>query len=302
VGVPVWLIVNPRAGGGRGAAVLARLRPLLEGHGIAPIVHVCASGDEPTAVARDARAAGAQLVVAIGGDGHSSAVADALVGGETALAVVPAGSANDYARVLGVRSLGLQAMARLIAEARASAVDVVHVSSAAGSRHVLTVAGTGFDALVAERAMAISRLRGAPRYVAAMLAELPHMRAARFTLELDGERREVAAMLIAVANASTYGGGMRVAPAARLQSGRLEVCIVGEMSRLAFLRAFPRVFAGTHVSHPAVTMLRARQLRISGDERRTVIGDGEPVGRLPAELRVLPGALRVVAGPSAQLS
>lgn len=298
----VWLIVNPRAGGGRGAAVLAGLQPLLEQRGHRPVVHVCASGDEPTALARAAVDAGAELVVAVGGDGHAAAVAEGLLGSTASLAVIPAGSANDYARVLGLRGLGLADLARLLDERPARSVDVIRVSSAAGVRHVLSVGGTGFDAIVAERAMRIGRLRGTPRYVAALLAELPRFAAGRFTLELDGERREMPATLIAVANSSTYGGGMRVAPAASLQSGWLEVCVVGEMSRLEFLRAFPRVFAGAHVKHPRVTMLRAHQVRISADVPRTVLGDGELVGRLPADFQVLPGALSVLAGPRAALA
>lgn len=298
----VWLIVNPRAGGGRGAAVLAGLRALLTARQRPTVVHVCASGAEATPAARAAVAAGAELVVAIGGDGHASAVAEGLLGSSAPLAVVPAGSANDYARVLGVRELGLAAIAALLDEPTIRRVDVMRASSAAGVRHVLTVGGTGFDAVVAERAMAIRRLRGAPRYVAAMLAELPHFAGADFTLELDGERIDMPAMLIAVANGSTYGGGMRVAPSASVQSGWLEVCVVGRMSRLDFVRAFPSVYSGRHVDHPKVRMLRAREVRISAAEPRTVIGDGELVGVLPVEFRVLPRALAVVAGPAAPLS
>jgi diacylglycerol kinase (ATP) len=300
--LPVWLIVNPRAGGGRGAAVLAALRPLLAKGGDEPVVHVCASGDEPAAMARAAVAGGAELVVAIGGDGHAAAVAAGLLDSGATLAVIPAGSANDYARVLGMRGVGLREVVRLLEERRARRVDVMRVTSPAGVRHVLSVGGTGFDAVVAERAMRIGRLRGTPRYVAALLAELPRFTATEFSLELDGEQERVPATLIAVANSSTYGGGMRIAPAASLQSGLLEVCVVGAMSRLEFMRAFPRVFAGAHVSHPQVRMLRARRVRIGADQPRTVVGDGEPIGRLPAEFEVLPGALSVLAGPRAGLA
>jgi diacylglycerol kinase (ATP) len=300
--VAAWLIVNPRAGGGRGAQVLARLVPLLRARGVQPTVHVCADGGEPESVARAAVADGAELIVAIGGDGHAGAVAQGVLGSAATLGVVPAGSANDYARALGVRGLGLDELARLLAERRATHVDVMRVESAAGVRHVLTVGGTGFDAVVAERAMRIHRLRGAPRYVAAMLAELPRFAASDYALTLDGERRDLAAMLIAVAKGDTYGGGMRVAPQARLQSGWLELCVVGEMSRLSFLRAFPSVFRGSHVSHPKVTMLRAREVAISALEPHRVLGDGELIADLPVSFKVLPRALAVVAGPRAALA
>jgi diacylglycerol kinase (ATP) len=298
----VWVVVNPRAGGGRGARVNAGLLPLLRRHGIEPTVHVCASGTEPELVARSAVSASADLVVAIGGDGHAAAVAAALVDTDVMLAVVPAGSANDYARALGVRDLKLAELAALIAGRPAQRVDVMRVSTAATTRHVLTVGGTGFDARVAERAMAISRLRGAPRYVAAMLAELPNYVGAGFSLALDGQRRDVPAMLVAVAKGSTYGGGMRVAPSAHLQSGRLEICIVGRLSRLDFLRAFPSVFRGTHVDHPAVTMLSGDEISISADRTLGVVGDGELLGALPATFSVRPRALSVLAAPGAPLA
>ena len=179
---------------------------------------------------------------------------------------------------------------------------MIRAQTAAGVRHVLMVGGTGFDARVAQRAMEIVRLRGAPRYVAAMLAELPNLSGARFSLAVDGEARVFAAMLVAVANGSTYGGGMRVAPAAHLQSGTLEVCVVGELSRSAFVRAFPRVFRGSHVRHPAVTMLRGTDVAIDADRALGVVGDGELIGTLPARFTVLPRALSVIAHPDAPMA
>jgi len=301
--VPIWLVVNPRAGAGRGARVLSALLPLLRAEGAEPsVVHVCADGDEPSRVTHAAVAQGADLVVAVGGDGHAAAVADALVGTGVTLAVVPGGSANDYARALGLREHRLRSLARLIARARPQTVDVMRAEAAGRTRHVLTVGGSGFDAQVAGRAMAITRLRGAPRYVAAVLAEMPHYAPADFTIEVDGDRSDLPAMLVAVANGSTYGGGMRVAPAAHLQSGSLEICIVGALSRLEFMRAFPSVFRGTHTAHSRVRMLRGQRVTISADRPLGVIGDGERLGVLPATFTVLPRALSVIADPNAPMA
>jgi diacylglycerol kinase (ATP) len=291
----VWLVVNPRAGGGRGSKVVDGLVPLLRRQGIDPIVRICANGNQPAQIARRATAEGADLVVAIGGDGHAAAVAEGVLGSDATLAVMPAGSANDYARVLGVRRFDLDWQARLLARRPTRRVDVIRVEMGDSVRHVLSVSGTGFDAQVAERAMRITWLHGAPRYVMAMLAELPSFTGGRFIITVDGVRREQAAMLVAVAKSSTYGGGMRVAPQADLFSGRLEVCIVGQLSRLNFLRAFPSVFRGTHVNHPAVTMLRAMEVSIEADRAFGVLGDGELLGRLPATFRVEPAALSVVS-------
>ena len=303
----VWLIVNPKAGAGRAAKVATAGIPLFRDAGIEPVVHVCANGAEPARVAAEAVGAGADVVVAVGGDGLVAGVAEGLLGkgrpDGTALAVIATGSANDYARALGVRTLPLNRQVELVLDPAARApVDVVRVTTDGPTRHILNVGGTGFDAVVAERAMRITSLRGAPRYVAAMLAELPRFSAARFELTLDGERRETSAMMVAVANGTTYGGGMRVAPQAHLQNGWLEVCVISRLSRLDFLRAFPSVFRGTHITHPAVTMLRAREVSVAADRRFAILGDGELLGDLPATFAVVPAALKVVVAPGASLA
>jgi diacylglycerol kinase (ATP) len=100
-------------------------------------------------------------------------------------------------------------------------------------------------------------------------------------------------MLIAVGNGRSYGGGMRVCPSAMLNDGMLEVCVVGGMTRAAFVRAFPRVFRGTHVTHPKVTMLRGTKVEVSADRHFDVYADGEPAGPLPAVFTVVSAALRV---------
>jgi len=164
------------------------------------------------------------------------------------------------------------------------------------------VVGTGFDAAVAERAERIPYLRGTGRYVVAIARELPRFTAAQLELTIDGERRTERAMMIAIAKGHSYGGGMRVAPAAQLDSGWLEICIVGDVSRAEFVRAFPRVFRGTHVSHPRVTMLRGREVDLSADRPLTLMADGEQVGQLPAHVSVAPHALAVVVGPQSVAS
>ncbi|CAN5833606.1 diacylglycerol kinase [soil metagenome] len=297
----VALIVNPAAGGGRGGRVLRAALPMLRAAGLDPEVLISANGQEPTRLARQAAEAGARLVVAVGGDGQASAVANGLLGTDAVLGVLPAGSANDYARALGMPRRDLPAAVQLLLDAQSQRVDVVRVESAAAVRHYLNVGGAGFDSVVNATAERIPLFRGSFRYVLAVLRELPRFRPGCFRLRVDGVALELKAMVVVVANGSTYGGGMHVAPSASLVSGLLEVCVVGELSALAFLRAFPRVFRGTHVGHPAVTMLSARRIEIEADPAYEVTGDGECIGRLPARFTVLPAALLVAAGRHATL-
>jgi diacylglycerol kinase (ATP) len=290
----VALVVNPQAGGGLGRRVLRDALPILRSHGIEPAIHVCTDGTEPTRRTQQAVADGAELVVAVGGDGQAAAVAAGLLGTDAQLGLLPAGSANDFARAVGVPRNDVAAAVRLLIEQRTQRIDVVRVDAPDGVRHFLNVGGTGFDAVVARRAEQIPLLRGAGRYVLAVLSELPTFQAGRFRLTIDGVEHSLEAMMIAIANGSTYGGGMRVAPGALLNSGRLEICIVRRLSRARFLRAFPLVFNGSHVDHPQVTMLHGCRIEIAADREFGVTGDGELIGRLPASFQVLAGVLPVV--------
>ena len=158
------------------------------------------------------------------------------------------------------------------------------------------MATVGFDA---EVAAAVNRragaLAGAAAYVVAALATLPRYRAR--ALRLTGPFGEIEGrfFLIAAGNGTSYGGGMRITPDARLDDGLLDVCVVSDVSALTALRVLPCVFSGAHVRHPAVRVVRATSLRIDADAPHDVYADGEPAARLPARLDVLPRALRVLA-------
>ena len=127
----------------------------------------------------------------------------------------------------------------------------------------------------------------------AVARELPVFRPIPYVVEVDGQRRETGAMLVAVANGPSYGGGMRVCPDAVLDDGLLDVLVLSEISIPAFLRVFPRVFAGTHVRHPAVEVLRGQRVRLVA-KGVVAYADGERVGPLPLTCAVVPGALRVL--------
>lgn len=297
----VVLIVNPTSGGGRGWRMLGEALPLLRPAGLKPEVLLSINGDEPAAIARDAVANGHKLIVAVGGDGHAAAVAEGLIGSDAVFALLPAGSANDYARMIKMPVGNARAAVEAIKARRTERVDTIRVTTSQGERHFLNVVGTGFDAVVAARAERIPVLRGPGRYVLAMVAELPHFKATKIRLTVDGWSHEIAAMMVALANGTSYGGGMRVAPGANLTSGELEICVVGDMPKPDFLRAFPRVFRGTHVDHPAVTMLRGREVRIEADRPLRLIGDGEWYGSLPATVAIDAASLNVVVGPDYQL-
>ena len=168
-------------------------------------------------------------------------------------------------------------------------------------RWFINVAGCGFDALAAQRVndyrdrRGWRHVRGMPAYLCALLQELATLRAASLRIEADGQIYEQRSLLCAVANATSYGGGMRVAPDAELDDGLFDICTIADAGRVEFLRAFPGVFAGKHVSHPKVTMRRARSIRLTSEPPLPVLVDGDVLGTTPASFRIVPCALEIMA-------
>jgi diacylglycerol kinase (ATP) len=189
----------------------------------------------------------------------------------------------------------------MLADPSTRDIDVVRVTAGAETRHYVNIAGAGFDSEVNETANAMTVNLGASvTYVAALVKTLRRFRPAAFRLQVDDQHLDAAAMLVVIGNGTSYGGGMRVLPDARMNDGVLDVCVVTAMGKGAFLRSFPKVFRGSHVSHPNVVMLRGRGVKAEADRRVDVYADGERVGPLPAVFEIVPGALRVVVGPEAR--
>ncbi len=292
---PVVVVANPAAGRGKAARILPKLRAAMAALGIEHRLEVSGAPDEPERLAREAAEDGTRLVVAMGGDGLVGMIANAVVGTGAALGVIPAGAGNDFARSLGLDHRRPLAAIAAFADPGFSRVDVARVETGDDARYFVNIAGAGFDSEVNEAANRMqTRLTGTARYLAAIAKTLRVFEPAEFVISVDGKERKLEAMMVAVGNGRSYGGGMRVCPGASLSDGALEVCVVGKMSRAEFLWAFPKVFRGTHVRHPKVTMLRGSRIEIRADKAALVYADGERVGPVPATFDVLPGALEVV--------
>jgi diacylglycerol kinase (ATP) len=290
-GPSVGLVVNPSAGRGKGRALGATAAERLRSLGCDVEAFESRSAGHLSELGAEASARH-EVVAALGGDGTVALVAQGVVGTAAALAIVPAGTGNDLAANLGyVRKDALAACA-IIAAGRRRRIDVGRIE---GNRMFLCVAGGGFDSETNREANTIRGLRGPPVYVLAVLRTLRRFSTASFTVTLDGARKEFRGFFVAVGNAASYGGGMKITPDASLDDGVFDVCLVGEMSKPALLRQLPRLFTGGHVRHPAVQILRAKTVTIEADRPFSLYADGEEVGPLPATLTVEPSALEVVA-------
>lgn len=287
------IIVNPAAGRGRSLKVWQGLEPLATTLGLDFSIHITTGPGDATNEARKAAEAGVDAVVAMGGDGTVAEVVNAIAGTETALGVIPAGTGNDFARSAGLPPNPEQAL-RALTATRVRRLDMGRVNG----RLFVNVGGAGFDAEVAHFSNTRARfLTGTPAYVFSVLWTLVGYRPTRLLLTLDGRELELPVTMIAVANGSHYGGGMWITPEARMDDGLLDVCVIGPMGRAELLAAFPRVFKGTHVTHPKISFHRAREVGLRVLEPgRTVYAhaDGEPLGALPLEFSVVPSLQKVL--------
>ncbi|MZF90657.1 diacylglycerol kinase [Streptomyces sp. SID5643] len=292
----ITLFVNPTAGRGRGARAAQPAASALRAAGFS--VRTVLGEDAADALVR-ARAAvegGTGALIVVGGDGMAGLALRAVEGTRTPLGLVAVGTGNDFARALGLPVRQPAAAGRMIADAlkcgRIRDIDLGQV----GDRWFGTVLASGFDSRVTDRGNRMRWPTGRLRYDLATVAELAGFRPVPYRIRLDdGEVREVEATLVAVGNGSSYGGGMRICPGADLTDGLFDVTVVGECSRTTLLRVFPRVYRGTHVDHPKVTVLRAARVEIAAEDV-TGYADGEPLGPLPLSARCVRGGVRV-AGP-----
>jgi diacylglycerol kinase (ATP) len=269
------------------------------GHEVVPIVGESAKD----AADRVAQAMpGLDTLVVCGGDGTVNLGVNAVAGTGVLLGIVAAGTGNDVARGLGLPVGDWPAAADVLVSAlaeggadhpRRRVVDAVRCTWGGESAWYAGVLGAGFDAVVNERANGWSWPRGRAKYPLAVVRELPVFQAREYVLDLDGETWRAPAMLVAVANGPSYGGGLQVCPDARFDDGLLDVLVVAPMSRTQLIRIFPKVYSGRHVTDPRVTIRRAGRVAISASG---IVGyaDGERIGPLPLTCEAVPGALTVL--------
>ena len=296
------LIANPQAGSGRRRASNARRNiaeravAALRAGGREVSLHFTQGPHHAENLARSLVDNGCRRLVICGGDGTVNQVLPALVHRNVDLGLVPSGTGNDFARALGIPR-HWRAAVRTLTTGAPQTFDLGRV----GQRYFCTVAAFGFDAQVSQ-SVSDRRHRGGIRgwgtgtfaYLRAALQQLSRYKPPRVRLTGEFGEREGRYLLIATANTSSYGGGLRIAPTANPRDGRFEVCTVDAVSVATLISVLPRLFRGGHVRHPAVSILRSSWLRIEPCEPGILHVDGELAGKAPATLECVPMALSVV--------
>jgi YegS/Rv2252/BmrU family lipid kinase len=300
------VIVNPRSGGGlsqrRWAALLG---PLTDGLGAADVRFTEAKGDGRR-IAREEATAGRVLIVAMGGDGTISEVADGILdaGGRSELGIIPRGTGGDFRRSLELDD-DLGQAARRIRETPSRLIDAGRVSFVAddgsqAQRHFVNIVSFGFSSDVARQANASSkRLGGRVAFLSATVRSLVSYDNVDVVLSVDDQpERRMSVLLAAVGNGRFFGGGMKICPEALLDDGLFDLVTVGNLGRVGVMANIHRIYSGHHLTMNEVQGTRLRRLKVAPADSATKIPlevDGETPGHLPASFELLPGALRVRA-------
>ena len=291
------VLVNPAAGGGRALRTVAWLRERLAARPEARLEITRRPGDAE-ALAADAGRRGHDRVIAVGGDGTVQEVVNGLLDSRTdaEMGIVPLGSGNDLARSMGLPTEVGSAW-RIAIGHPTRQIDVAHARNGSGAeRWFASAGGIGFDAQVAAAMAERSGWQaGRAGYVLTTLAELRRFDNRRVRLTIDGAAETADVLFVAIANGAFYGGGMHIAPGASVDDGRLDVCVVGDISRLTVLRQLPNLYRGTHVDHPAVSMRSGTTVEADGDGDTRIHLDGEPFGQIPLHVTISHRALAVAS-------
>jgi diacylglycerol kinase (ATP) len=296
-GMRLGLVVNPTAGKGKAHATAPTIESALRAAGHDLVQLSADSYQQALKNAKDAiKARRIDGLIVAGGDGMAHLAANVCAETAVPFGLLPVGTGNDSARALGMPLGNLsEALTHLVERLSAPrTIDVMRVSSSAGEFYSCGSVSAGFDALVNQRANSWVFPKGPSRYQLAMVAELANFKPIRYRLLVDGQKREFKAMLCAVANAASFGGGMLIAPEAKVDDGELDLFIVHEISRPELIRVFPKVYTGAHVTHPAVELVRAKSIHLEAAQM-PAFADGEAVGHAPLSITVVPGGLRVFA-------
>ena len=286
----IALLTNPMASNGKGGRVRDRALVELRGAGLAVRNLQGRDADEALDLARQCVADGVEALVVCGGDGMVHIAVQAVATSSTALGIIPSGTGNDVARYFDIPRKDPVAAAGKVIAGRTRTVDLAR----SGSRYFVTVLAAGFDAVVNERANRMTWPKGQMRYNIATLAELRVFEPLPYTLQMDDVRLELDAMLVAIGNGPSFGGGLRITEGALLDDGMLDVVIIKPMSKPGLIRTYPKLFKGTHVTHPQYEHHLARSVTVAAPGIVSY-ADGERFGPLPLTVECAPGALTVLA-------
>jgi diacylglycerol kinase (ATP) len=313
---PIFVVVNPTAAYGKTSMRWSAIQDAMRAQGLEFTAALTERRGHAAELARQAAEQGFRLIVAVGGEGTLFEMANGLMAATgavdpaIALGTLPSGTGSDFARFLGLPRDATEAAARLVGD-KTITIDLGYLEcrrlappgeeadpdAPLIKRYFMNVAGLGFDGEVIERvergAKGTKAIGGTIPYLSNLFASLLAYRNKNFTITYDGRPLAGRFNSVVCANGAYFGGGMFIAPKSKVDDGLFDLVLLGDLTKPEIVVTLPRLYKGTHLTHPKVTLLHAKEVRVDSQERALVQADGELVGMGPAVFRIIPGALRV---------
>ncbi|MBM3706339.1 MAG: diacylglycerol kinase family lipid kinase [Actinobacteria bacterium] len=284
------IILNPSSFSGKALAARQKLEDTLKQYNIDFTIHISKSSDDVTDTVRQNLDKFSNFISA-GGDGTIHTIANVLAGTDRNLGCIPMGSGNDIAGNLGI-PLNMEACCRLIRDCRTRRIDLGLINK---KFYYLAVSGAGFDSVVNDLANNTKfPIKGPAKYTYAVYRTLITYRAKKFFIKYNGTSRTVEAMFCVAGNMTSYGGGMKIVPAADPSDGILDICIIKKMGKIHFIKTFPSVFEGKHTTDPFVEYFKTESFEIDSEYNFSVFADGEYICKLPAKYEIARSALNFI--------
>lgn len=284
----MWaIVINPISGAGKGAVLGAEVTGYFASRKLPYQVITATSADKlrsNLAIFLEKNADLCRGVIAVGGDGLTHLVLQLVVPRKIPFAVIPAGTGNDFVRAQGWSLKDIENELDHVVSNPPQKIDLGLVDS----EWFGAVLSTGFDSVVNEKANTLKWPKGPMKYNVAIAMELPKFKPLIYKIELDSQVIETEAMLIAVGNGNSYGGGMKVCPGAVMSDGLFDVMVLRPVSKVEFIRVFPKVFSGKHIEHPQVEIYKSRRVTLHADA--IAYADGDRIGGLPVRAECIAGA------------
>ena len=287
----MWLVVcNASAGKGKGSILAGDFIKLLSNSGLENKLIDCDTfAETKMLLEKEIQTNRYNYLIAVGGDGLVNLCLQLVAEKPICLGVIPAGTGNDFARATGFNGKSVDEIFSIFSRSKPVKIDLGKAVSADESKWFVQVLSTGFDAIVNSLANKMTWPRGKSKYTIATILILSRFKSIPYMVEIDGRIFEQNAMLLAVANGESYGGGMRICPGASNSDGIFDVLIVRPVTKIVLLTIFPKVFKGNHIPHPKIDVYKGKYIKISSPT--VAYADGEFVSQLPLEVTNVPNAL-----------
>lgn len=284
----MWaIVINPISGGGRGATLGREVAGYFASQKLSYSIITATSSPKLRSNLvefLDSNVNDVEGVISVGGDGLAHLVLQVVIPRRIPFSVVAGGTGNDFLRATGWDLNGVIEQLDAVTTRTPKPIDLGLVDS----EWFGAILSTGFDSVVNEKANTLKWPRGPMKYNLAIAMELPKFRPLEYQIEMDGQSIATEAMLIAIGNGNSYGGGMKVCPNADMSDGFFDVMVLRPVSKWEFLRVFPKVFSGKHIDHPQVDIYRSAKVSLSADA--IAYADGERIGGLPVRAECMAGA------------